>query len=206
MGILGDLLGPIGQYFGQKDTNQANKDIAAETNAANQANAREMMAFQERMSNTAHTREVADLKAAGLNPILAMNGGASTPAGAMATAVGAQMSNPMAGFGELGQKNRALNLQEQKQESEVKLLKAQETQAKAAARKANTEADVLAGEKPMSEIKQDLYNFGKTQIQKMQDSAKQPSDATQEHMKRFNERIQKQNPHNNVNPIIRGLR
>lgn len=83
--IVGGIIGgPAGAAAGSALVGSLGADEAMQFSSAQSA---DQMAFQERMSNTAHQRETADLIAAGLNPALSAlkgNNGASTPTGSQA--------------------------------------------------------------------------------------------------------------------------
>lgn len=98
LGFLGGIAAAAIGARGQSSANEANVEMARETNqfnAAEAVKARDFNAaqaqlnrdYQSEMSNSAYQRATSDLTKAGLNPMLAYTqGGAGTPGGATASA------------------------------------------------------------------------------------------------------------------------
>jgi hypothetical protein len=94
--MLGEIVSAGLDFLGQSQTNQKSWDIAMANNQASAEQAQKQMDFQERMRKTQYQTTVEDLKAAGLNPMLAYTqGGAGTPAGAMGTVHTPQFKSPL---------------------------------------------------------------------------------------------------------------
>lgn len=147
IGSIGASL--IGGLFGMEGQESANE--------ANASMAQKQMDFQERMYKNRHTYEVADLRNAGLNPILSANSAASAPMGAQAVMqntqeqLGQGISNSGRVMADIMLARNSAKLAGEKaktEQTQQKLNKAQEDMARIAAVMTGVNAQKAASELP----------------------------------------------------------
>lgn len=102
LGGLGNYLGPAAagaaSYIGTQDTNRTNLQLVQMQNEAAMERQKATQDWEANMANTAEQRQVADLKAAGLNPMLAAHGpGAAVPNVAAPPVQAGQVQNALGG-------------------------------------------------------------------------------------------------------------
>jgi len=148
-----------GSYFGQKEANETNERIATSANTFNRDEANKNRAFQKEMSNTAHQRAVADLKKAGLNPLLAATNGASTPGGSMASASTTSVENELSGAIASAMDAKRLSLDMAKNKQELENMKSTNDLTKSQKRKTDVEAKAVSKDIPKADALNRVYNF-----------------------------------------------
>lgn len=154
---LGAAIGGAASYLGQSSANDANRDLAEQ-----------QMAFQQANSNTSYQRARADLEKAGFNPIIAaLNGGASTPAGASAKMEDAVTPSLHTALAVRRQHQELQNMQTQNFVNESQGVLNDTMAAKAA-----TETQAIAAELPKREFRNRAYDIGNKLLEPIEQSIK----------------------------------
>lgn len=156
--LAGAAIGGLASYLGARESNATNVKLADNANELNLKEAKNNRDFQERMSNTAKQREVEDLEKAGLNRLLAAQGGASTPGGSAGTASAATVENELTGAITSAREATALRLAAEKQSEEIGNLRESRKLMEAQTEKARTETQTLRGDAARSGIMEGIYN------------------------------------------------
>lgn len=145
-------LGSYLDYQSARDQNASAEAMARAQMEFSAGQAQKQMDFQERMAGSAHQREVADLKAAGLNPLLSVNSGAPSPGGAMGSGSVAPV------VPELGAISASVK-DAMRMWNEYRSTDAQVELSKANTIKTGVDTDLLRKRGPAAEVDERFYKF-----------------------------------------------
>lgn len=159
--VVGPAIGAVAGLIGSRQTNSAQdarQEDAQSYNAEEARINREWSAeqasiqrdYQERLSNSAYQRATTDMRAAGINPMLAYSqGGASVPVGAAGTssAASSPAPQPVQNVAEGASRGAAAMMASAQQFAQIANIDASTEATKQTARKTEIEADMLEDEK-----------------------------------------------------------
>nr|QJB20027.1 MAG: DNA pilot protein [Microvirus sp.] len=162
-----------GSILGQHVANESNERMAGEANFMNAEQAALNRDFQERMSSTAHQRQVDDLKKAGLNPILSANAGASAPSGSQATAQAARHENLFGGAISSALEAAKIGNDMDKVAAETSLMEVQKAKMAQDIKESGLKQRIMEKDIPKSEVIHDIFDLVRPGLKNMKNKIKE---------------------------------
>lgn len=122
------FLSALLRQYEKMDNRNYTEKVRREQNIFNQYEAQRAREWNQQVDSTKYQRTVADMRAAGVNPALAMSGGVSTQASSSAQAQGSNVDTPLLDLSQVAQlamQSRQLSIQNKLADADIRVKNAE---------------------------------------------------------------------------------